>query len=133
MMQERGYLAGLVTGTLATTVILVLGFNVLAGGAAGQAPVAPTSKPEVKVLLENAQVRVRQVDFAPGAGDTHTHPWAHVGVIMTKGQLAFADAGKPEEVVSFDAGSVGFREAKITHQVRNPGKEPMRVIEVEVK
>jgi mannose-6-phosphate isomerase-like protein (cupin superfamily) len=52
---------------------------------------------------------------------------------MTKGQLAFADAGKPEEVVSFDAGSVGFREAKITHQVRNPGKEPMRVIEVEVK
>ena len=132
-MQGRGYLAGLVTGTLATTVILVLGFNVLEGGATAQAPGKPTSAPVVKVLLENAQVRVRQVDFAPGAGDTHTHPWAHVGVILTKGQLAFADAGKPEETVSFEAGSAGFREAKVTHQVRNPGKEPMRVIEVEVK
>jgi quercetin dioxygenase-like cupin family protein len=134
-MQGRGYLAGLVTGTFATTVILVLGYNVVAGGAraaATQAP-APTSKPVVKVLLENAQVRVRQVDFAPGAGDTHTHPYAHVGVILTKGQLAFADAGKPEDVVSFEAGSVGFRDANVTHSARNPGKEPMRVIEVEVK
>jgi len=90
-------------------------------------------KPAVKVLLENAQVRVREVTFAPGSGDTHTHPWAHVGVILTKGQLAFADAGKPEEVVNFEAGSVGFREAKVTHLARNPGKTPMKVIEVEVK
>jgi mannose-6-phosphate isomerase-like protein (cupin superfamily) len=86
-----------------------------------------------KVLLENDKVRVREVVFAPGAGDTHTHPWAHVGVILTKGQLAFADAGKPEEVVDFEAGSVGFREAKVTHLARNPGKIPMKVIEVEVK
>ena len=90
-------------------------------------------KPAVKVLLENDKVRVREVVFAPGAGDTHTHPWAHVGVILTKGQLAFADAGKPEEVVDFEAGSVGFREAKVTHLARNPGKTPMKVIEVEVK
>jgi quercetin dioxygenase-like cupin family protein len=133
MMQGRGYLAGLVTGVVMTAAVGVIGMNVPAGAATAQAPAAPTAAPVVKVLLENAQVRVRQVDFAPGAGDTHTHPWAHVGVILTKGQLAFADAGKPEETVSFEAGSAGFREAKITHQVRNPGKEPMRVIEVEVK
>ena len=133
MMQGRGYLAGLVTGVVMTAAVGVIGMNVAAGAATAQAPAAPTSAPVVKVLLENAQVRVRQVDFAPGAGDAHTHPWAHVGVILTKGQLAFADAGKPEETVSFEAGSAGFREAKITHQVRNPGKEPMRVIEVEVK
>jgi quercetin dioxygenase-like cupin family protein len=90
-------------------------------------------KPAVKVLLENDKVRVREVVFAPGSGDTHTHPWAHVGVILTKGQLAFADAGKPEEVVDFEAGSVGFREAKVTHLARNPGTAPMKVIEVEVK
>jgi len=94
---------------------------------------ATMAKPAVKVLLENDQVRVREVVFAPGSGDTHTHPWAHVGVILTKGQLAFADAGKPEELVSFEAGSVGFREAKVTHLARNPGKTPMKVIEVEIK
>ena len=132
----RSYVAGLVTGVVVTGVIGVVGLRATAAPGHATREAAPQdamAKPAVKVLLENAQVRVREVVFAPGAGDTHTHPWAHVGVILTKGQLAFADAGKPEEVVSFEAGSAGFREAKVTHMVRNPGKEPMKVIEVEVK
>jgi mannose-6-phosphate isomerase-like protein (cupin superfamily) len=32
-----------------------------------------------------------------------------------------------------DAGSVGYRAANVTHQVANPGRTPMRVIEVELK
>ena len=136
-MQVRSYLAGLVTGVVMAGAVGVIGLRVFAApggtlaaqGAASQKMPAPA----IKVLLENNQVRVREVTFAPGAGDTHTHAWAHVGVILTKGQLAFADTGKPEEVVSFEAGSAGFREAKVTHMVRNPGKDPMKVIEVEVK
>ena len=133
-MQGRSYLAGLVTGFVMAGAVAFVGLHATAapGTAAPQAGAKMTA-PAVKVLLENDQVRVREVTFAPGSGDTHTHPWAHVGVILTKGQLAFADAGKPEEVVSFEAGSVGFREAKVTHLARNPGKEPMKVIEVEVK
>jgi mannose-6-phosphate isomerase-like protein (cupin superfamily) len=146
MTQGRSYLAGLVTGVVVTGVLGLVGLRATAApriaatadAAAGPAPIAPAPqdampKPAVKVLLENDKVRVREVLFAPGAGDTHTHPWAHVGVILTKGQLAFADAGKPEEVVDFEAGSVGFREAKVTHLARNPGKTAMKVIEVEVK
>ena len=144
MTQGRSYLAGLVTGVVVTGVIGIVGLRATAAtpeatpASTEAAPVATAAqdtmpKPEVKVLLENAQVRVREVTFAPGTGDTHTHPWAHVGVILTKGQLAFADAGKSEEVVNFEAGSVGFREAKVTHLARNPGKTPMKVIEVEVK
>ena len=145
-MQGRSYLAGLVTGVAIMGVVGLVGLRATAApriaatdpAAAEAAPIAPAPqdampKPAVKVLLENDKVRVREVVFAPGAGDTHTHPWAHVGVILTKGQLAFADAGKPEEVVDFEAGSVGFREAKVTHLARNPGKIPMKVIEVEVK
>ena len=133
-MQGRSYLAGLVTGFVMAGAIAFVGLHATAapGTAAPQAG-GTMAPPAVKVLLENDQVRVREVTFAPGSGDTHTHPWAHVGVILTKGQLAFADSGKPEEVVNFDAGSVGFREAKVTHLARNPGKEPMKVIEVEIK
>ena len=146
MMQGRSYLAGLVTGVAVTGVLGIVGLRATAAprtattdpaptGAApiAAAPQAAMPKPAVKVLLENDQVRVREVVFAPGAGDTHTHEWAHVGVILTKGQLAFADAGKPEEVVAFEAGSAGFREAKVTHLARNPGTTTMKVIEVEVK
>jgi len=141
MTQGRSYLAGLLTGVVATAMLGVVGLRATAAPRDAATLVAPIAsaaqdtmpKPAVKVLLENDKVRVREVVFAPGSGDTHTHPWAHVGVILTKGQLAFADAGKPEEVVDFEAGSVGFREAKVTHLARNPGTAPMKVIEVEVK
>jgi quercetin dioxygenase-like cupin family protein len=133
MTQGRSYVAGLLTGVVVTGVIGIVGLRATAAPSVAAPAQDTMPKPGIKVLLENEQVRVREVTFAPGSGDTHTHPWAHVGVILTKGTLAFADAGKPEETVNFEAGSVGFREAKVTHLARNPGKTPMKVIEVEVK
>jgi quercetin dioxygenase-like cupin family protein len=93
------------------------------------------AKYATKIVFENARVRVRDVTFPPGVPDTgmHTHPYAHVGVILTAGSLAFTEPGKPTETVAFEAGSVGYREANVTHQAANPGKTPMRVIEVEIK
>jgi quercetin dioxygenase-like cupin family protein len=88
-----------------------------------------------KVVLENDRVRVKDVTFPAGVRGTgtHTHELAHVGVILTKGALIFTEPGKAGETVQFEAGSVGYREAKATHQVANPGTSPMRVIEVEIK
>src|SRR5688572_18685240 len=107
------------------------------GGAAhGVAVAAPSPAGYTsKVVLENARVRVKDVTFPPGVLDTgmHTHELAHVGVILTPGSLVFTEPGKPTETVRFDAGSVGFREANVTHQAANPGTSPMRVIEVELK
>jgi quercetin dioxygenase-like cupin family protein len=99
--------------------------------AAAPAPSGATAK----VVLENERVRVRDVTFPPGQleASMHTHEFAHVGVILTAGTLVFTEPGKPAETVRFDAGSVGFREANVTHQVTNPGPAPMRVIEVELK
>jgi mannose-6-phosphate isomerase-like protein (cupin superfamily) len=78
---------------------------------------------------------VREVTFPPGVMDTgmHTHDLPHVGVILNEGSLVFTEPGKQSETVTFSAGSVGYREANVTHQVANPGKAPMRVIEVELK
>jgi oxalate decarboxylase/phosphoglucose isomerase-like protein (cupin superfamily) len=75
------------------------------------------------------------VTFLPGVMDKglHTHELPHVGVILTAGTLVFTESGKPTEVTRFEAGSVGYRAANVTHQVANPGKAPMRVIEVELK
>jgi quercetin dioxygenase-like cupin family protein len=88
-----------------------------------------------KIVLENARVRVKEVTFAPGerAPGMHTHALAHVGVILTPGKLVFSEPGKPAETVAFEVGSVGYREANVTHQATNPGPAPMRVIEVELK
>jgi hypothetical protein len=102
----------------------------------GVAAAAPSPAGHLgKVVLENARVRVKDVTFPPGVLDTgkHTHEFAHVGVILTPGSLVFTEPGKPTETVRFDVGSVGFREANVTHQAANPGTSPMRVIEVELK
>jgi quercetin dioxygenase-like cupin family protein len=107
------------------------------GGAAHGVAVAapPPAGYTSKVVLDNARVRVKDVTFPPGVLDTgmHTHEFAHVGVILTAGSLVFTEPGKPTETVRFDVGSVGFREANVTHQAANPGTSPMRVIEVELK
>jgi quercetin dioxygenase-like cupin family protein len=131
-MRSREFWIGNLTGALAVILFAVVAVQI---GRAAQmsAPAAP--KYGVKVLLENARVRVREVTFPPGVLDTgmHTHELAHVGVILDKGALLFSEPGGKAEKVDFEAGSVGFREANVTHQVANPGTTPVRVIEVELK
>ena len=139
------FVAGAVAGSVLTAGVLTIGSAGLeALRATADAPQAiATQKPAsgaaakypVKIVLENAQVRVRDVTFPPGVPDTgmHTHEYAHVGVILTDGQLVFTDKDGKKETASFTSGSVGFREANATHMVANPGTKPMRVIEVELK
>jgi quercetin dioxygenase-like cupin family protein len=96
---------------------------------------AQTERSTSKVVFENDRVRVKDVTFPADVANTgmHTHDLPHVGVILTEGALVFTEPGKPAETVKFVAGSVGYRDANVTHQVANPGAKPMRVIEVELK
>jgi quercetin dioxygenase-like cupin family protein len=86
-----------------------------------------------KVVLENARVRVRDVTFPPGPTAMHTHELAHVGIVIEGGTLVFKDPDGKSETAKLDAGSVGFREANVTHAPVNTGTRPVRVIEVELK
>jgi quercetin dioxygenase-like cupin family protein len=92
------------------------------------------AKPAYKIVLENDRVRVRDVTFPAGRDSgMHTHRYPHVGVILTKGTLVFTDPAGKVDTVAFEPGAVGYREANVTHAVTNPGPDPMRVIEVELK
>src|SRR5215468_1062726 len=126
----KAFLAGLIVG--ATIVAVALGPRAVAADRGAQAAKA---KYPITIALENDRVRVRDVTFPPGVPDTgmHTHEYPHVGVILTPGSLTFTEPGKPTETTKFETGSVGYREAHVTHQAANPGKTPMRVIEVELK
>src|SRR5262245_31542934 len=86
-----------------------------------------------KVLLENKQVRVREVKIEPGVPyPPHTHQYPHVGVIVRGGKLEFIEKGK-SETVDFKDGDAGWREAGVTHRVRKPAKATVHVVEVELK
>lgn len=133
------FVAGAVAGSVITAVVLTAG---MAGLRAGETQAVATKaapkggiKYATQVVFENERVRVKDVTFPPGVPDTgmHTHDLAHVGVILTEGQLVFTEKDGKKETASFTSGSVGFRGPNATHMVANPGSKPMRVIEVELK
>lgn len=127
------FLAGLLAGSAiyaAMPTVGSVGLQALRGGQA-----AAAVKYSSQVVFENERVRVKDVTFPAGVLDTgmHTHDLAHVGVILTDGQLVFTEKDGKKETASFTSGSVGFRGPDATHMVANPGTRPMRVIEVELK
>ena len=133
------FVAGVAAGSVITAGLLTVGTAGLeALRAEPQAATATTPaaiKYSTQVVFENERVRVKDVTFPVGVPDTgmHTHDLAHVGVILTEGQVLFTDKDGKKETASFTSGSVGFRGPNATHMVSNPGTKPMRVIEVELK
>jgi mannose-6-phosphate isomerase-like protein (cupin superfamily) len=119
-----------------------LGVSVASERVFGAAPRLPETaavqaaqKSSSKIVLENARVRVKDALFVPGdkAPGMHTHELAHVGVVISGGTLVFKYPDGKSETLDLPAGGVGYRDANVTHEAVNPGKEPVRVIEVELK
>jgi oxalate decarboxylase/phosphoglucose isomerase-like protein (cupin superfamily) len=133
--RAAGMFAGGVTVGVLVTTLAMSGAPVARASATPGAVAQPAVKYDSKVVLENDLVIVKDVTFPPGVPDTgmHTHDLAHVGVILTPGSLTFTDPDGTKETVQFEAGTVGFRGPDATHMVANPGTQPMRVIEVELK
>jgi mannose-6-phosphate isomerase-like protein (cupin superfamily) len=129
--RTRPFSAGVIVGVIAIGSFWAAGRP----SAGTRAAVQDAPKYATRIVLENDRVRVKEAIFPPGVLDTgmHTHDLPHVGVILTKGELLFTDQNGKTERVAFEAGSVGYRGPNVTHQVANPGPEPMRVIEVELK
>jgi mannose-6-phosphate isomerase-like protein (cupin superfamily) len=127
-----GFIVGLAVGVVAATAALVSG-PLRAAAIEPQARGASTSTSTVKIVLDNARVRVRDVTFPPGVTGMHTHELAHVGVVIQGGTLVFRYPDGKSETMKLEAGGAGFREANVTHEPTNPGSSPVRVIEVELK
>ena len=125
------FIAGLAVGT-ALTAALMAGAPALASPAAVLQS-AQQAEANVKIVLENDRVRVRDVTFPPGVTGMHTHKLPHVGVVIDGGTLVFRYPDGKTETAKLDRGGAGFREANVTHEPTNTGKAPVRVIEVELK
>ena len=79
-------------------------FMCVRDGAAHHIPTADCAQREchflrkAPLLRESDRVRVRQAVFQPGVRlGPHTHPYAHVRVILDEGSLAFAEKGEKDQ------------------------------------
>jgi len=88
-----------------------------------------------KVILENDKVRVKEAIFVPGDAKPgmHTHEYPHVGVPLDPGTLKFNYPDGKTETLELKPGTAGYREANVTHEAVNLSRNPIRVIEVEIK
>jgi beta-alanine degradation protein BauB len=97
-----------------------------------QDPVKVASNVYKKVLLDNEQVRVLQVEFAPGdIAPWHQHP-NHVIYALTNGKLEITDKGKPANVLEIKAGDTMYLTA-VTHMAKNVGTTTLKLIVTELK
>lgn len=127
MPKGSSFIFGMITGALLCAAILMAG-RAVTSAQTGQ-------KSSSKIVLENDRVRVKEAIFAPGDlnSEMHTHDLPHVGVVIDGGTLKFNYPDGKTETMDLPRGGVGYREANVTHQPINPGREPVRVIEVEIK
>ena len=105
---------------------------VLSTNATAQDAIKAASNVYKKVLLENDQVRVLQVEFAPGdVAAWHQHP-NHVVYALTDGKLEITDKGKPANVLNIKAGDTMYL-AAVTHMAKNVGTTPLKLVVTELK
>ena len=85
-----------------------------------------------KVLRENDQVRVVQIETAPGGVTTwHSHP-NYILYALTDGKLESTEKGKPATVLNFKAGEALFMPA-VTHMAKNVGTNTVKLVLTELK
>ena len=85
-----------------------------------------------KVLLENDQVRVIQIETAPGGVTSwHSHP-DYILYALTDGKLESTEKGKPATVLTLKAGEALFMPAE-THMVKNVGTTTAKLVLTELK
>ena len=85
------------------------------------------------VKIDNAQVRVTEWRFAPGAHTGHhRHELAYVVVPLTTGSLVLTSAAG-ETTGALRAGDPYYRDAGAEHDVRNANAFEFTFIEIELK
>ena len=85
-----------------------------------------------KVLLDNDQVRVIQIETAPGqVTPWHSHP-NYVLYALTDGKLETTDKGKPPTILNIKAGEALFMPA-VTHMAKNVGTTTVKLVLTELK
>jgi beta-alanine degradation protein BauB len=85
-----------------------------------------------KVLLDNDQVRVVQIESAPGiVTPWHSHP-DYILYALTDGKLEVTDKDKPATVMNFKAGQAMYMPA-VTHMVKNIGSTTFKMVLTELK
>jgi len=117
----------LLSGILLTSLFLLHGAVLYA-----QDPAKAASNVYKNILVDNENVRVIAIEFAPGeTAAWHQHP-NHVIYVLTDGKLEVTEKGKTSVVLDLKAGTAMYMPA-VTHMAKNIGTKTLKMVVTEIK
>jgi hypothetical protein len=97
-------------------------------------PVAISAEPLHQLVMENDQVRVYRLEIQPGAETLlHEHVRDFVTIMLTDADLTETLPGKSPRVLSAANGEVAFAEGKLSHKLKNEGRNATTELVIELK
>lgn len=107
-------------------------FLMLGGVLHAQDPIKAAPNAYKKVILENDNVRVLEVEVGPGETiPWHSHP-NHVAYALTDAKIDITDKDKPTITAELKAGEALYIPA-VTHMAKNVGTASAKLIVTEIK
>ena len=91
-------------------------------------------KAKANIQIDNERIRVTEYSFNKNEETGfHVHQWDYIVIPQTEGQLLLIDHNKVETTATLTKGKPYYREAGVSHNVINNGKEKLVFIELEIK
>ena len=91
-------------------------------------------KAKANIQIDNERVRVTEYSFDKNEETGfHVHQWDYVVIPQTDGLLLLIDDNDVETTTTLVKGQPYYREAGVSHNVINIGKEKLVFIEIEIK
>ena len=91
-------------------------------------------KAKANIQIDNERVRVTEYSFNKNEETGfHVHQWDYVIIPQTDGLLLLINDNDDETTATLVKGQPYYREAGVSHNVINIGKEKLVFIEIEIK
>jgi quercetin dioxygenase-like cupin family protein len=91
-------------------------------------------KAKANIQIDNERVRVTEYSFNKNEETGfHVHQWDYVVIPQTDGLLLLINDNGVETTATLVKGQPYYREAGVSHNVINNGKEKLVFIEIEIK
>ena len=91
-------------------------------------------KANSNIQIDNERIRVTEYAFNDNEETGfHVHQWDYVVIPQTDGKLLLIDEHSVETTAILVKGQPYYREAGVSHNVINIGKEKLVFIEIEIK
>ena len=94
----------------------------------------PDTSPGHSIVLDNDRVRVERLILEPGQStNVHTHGLSALSVFLANSKVLVESPGKKLETIEYKRGDFRWRDAPVTHSLKNIGATTFEAVGIDLK